>query len=186
MSYVVETISVDAAIRAALLELNNANAEQTSPLDAAKLARMIDISRVATVAGSGLAFLLAFDQAADYDSPNFLWFRARFDTFLYIDRVIVDASCRRLGLGRLLYEDLFHRAETLGYQRIACEVNLRPPNPASDAFHARLGFIEAGTGIIGDGAKSVRYLVRYSSRNRSTRPKRRRLEAVRGVFSHQI
>jgi uncharacterized protein len=160
MSYAVETIPDDSAIRAALLQLNNENAQQTSALDAAKLARMIDAARVATVAGPGLAFLLAFDQAADYDSPNYLWFRARFKTFLYVDRVIVADGCRRLGLGRLLYDNLFRRAETLGYQRIACEVNLRPPNPASDAFHARLGFTEVGTGSIGDGGKSVRYLVR--------------------------
>jgi uncharacterized protein len=160
MAYAVETISDEAAIRAALLTLNNASAEQTSLLDAGKLARMIDTARVATVVGPGLALLLAFDQAADYDSPNFLWFGELFETFLYIDRVIVDESCRRLGLGRLLYEDLFRRAEMLGHRRIACEVNLRPPNPVSDAFHAGFGFTEVGTGIIGDGDKSVRYLMR--------------------------
>ena len=34
------------------------------------------------------------------------------------------------------------------------------PNPASDAFHAALGFSEVGGGAIHGGAKTVRYLTR--------------------------
>jgi predicted GNAT superfamily acetyltransferase len=160
MAYAIEDIRSDPAIRACLLPLNNESARETSPLDAAKLARMIEAVRVATVAGAGAAFLLAFDQTADYDSPNFIWFRERYDSFLYVDRVIVGEAHRRLGLGRLLYEDLFHRAERLGFRRIACEVNIRPPNPASDAFHARLGFAEVGQATTLGGDKTVRYMLR--------------------------
>lgn len=160
MAYAIDDIGDDPAIRVSLLPLNNESARETSALDAAKLARMIEAARVATVAGPGGAFLLAFDQDADYDSPNFIWFRERFDRFLYIDRVIVGAAHRRSGLGRLLYEDLFRRAEQLGFRRIACEVNVRPPNPVSDAFHAKLGFAEVGAATSGDGAKAVRYLMR--------------------------
>lgn len=160
MTYAIDDIGSDPAIRASLLPLNNESARETSPLDAAKLARMLEAARVATLAGPGAAFLLAFDQDADYDSPNFIWFRERFDTFLYVDRVIVGAAYRRSGLGRLLYEDLFRKAEQLGFRRIVCEVNIRPPNPASDAFHARLGFAAVGTATAADGAKSVRYLMR--------------------------
>lgn len=43
---------------------------------------------------------------------------------------------------------------------VCCEVNSDPPNPASDAFHARLGFAEVGAAAIHGGAKSVRYLAR--------------------------
>ena len=35
------------------------------------------------------AFLLAFDEASDYDSPNFLWFRERYPRFAYVDRIAV-------------------------------------------------------------------------------------------------
>jgi uncharacterized protein len=59
--------------------------------------------------------------------------------------------------------DLFRRAEALGHRRITCEVNLRPPNPVSDAFHARLGFTEVGRAMFGNGAKAVRYLMRNVS-----------------------
>src|SRR5690349_11108384 len=107
MEHAVSDISADPAIRAELLALNNRHARETSLLDAGKLARMIEAARVATMAGPpGAAFLLAFDQHADYDSANFLWFHERYDRFLYIDRVIVGEAYRRLGLGRLLYADL--------------------------------------------------------------------------------
>jgi uncharacterized protein len=160
MADTVTEIGSDPELRATLLTLNNLSATETSLLDADKLARMIAAARVATVAGPGAAFLLAFDQTADYDSPNFLWFRERFDSFLYVDRVIVDAASRRFGYGRALYGDLFRRAGTLAHRRIVCEVNQFPPNPVSDAFHARLGFTEVGRGTLDDGAKAVRYLLR--------------------------
>ena len=160
MTYEVQDISGDATTAAEILALNSRSAIETSPLDAQKLARMVAAARVATFIAPDAAFLLAFDQDGDYDSPNFLWFRDRFDTFLYVDRVIVAEAYRRLGLGGLLYQDLFRRAEQLGHRRIVCEVNARPPNPVSDAFHAKLGFAEVGKGTIGDSSKSVRYLLR--------------------------
>jgi hypothetical protein len=41
-----------------------------------------------------------------------------------------------------------------------CEVNSNPPNPASDALHASLGFREVGQATIHQGSKTVRYLAR--------------------------
>ena len=158
MEYSVKDVGDDPVIRSGILDLNNANARETSPLDPERLARMIAAARVATVVGPAIAFLLAFDQSADYDGVDFTWFRDRFESFLYVDRVIVADAHRRSGLGRLLYEDLFRRAERLGHRRITCEVNVQPPNPVSDAFHARLGFTEVGTATRSD--RSVRYLHR--------------------------
>jgi predicted GNAT superfamily acetyltransferase len=108
----------------------------------------------------GAAFLLAFEQSADYDGGHFLWFRSRFDRFLYIDRVVVAEGQRRHGLGRALYADLFRRARELDHTVIVCEVNLQPPNPVSDRFHAAHGFTELGQATFDAGAKTVRYLLR--------------------------
>ena len=121
---------------------------------------MIASARVATFIGPHAAFLLAFEQTDDYDGGHFHWFRGRFDKFLYIDRVVVAADCRRKGYGAMLYVDLFARAAALGHATVVCEVNVQPPNPVSDRFHAAHAFEEVGMAAIDDGAKTVRYLLR--------------------------
>ncbi len=86
------------------------------------------------------AFLLAFDEGAEYDSPNYLWFRRRYPRFVYVDRVAVAQAARGRGHARRLYADLMARAAAADHDVVVCEVNSDPPNPASDAFHATLGF----------------------------------------------
>ncbi len=105
------------------------------------------------------AFLLAFDEKPAGISPNFDWFAARHADFIYIDRIVVAAEAHGQGLGKALYERLFDEAKAAGYERIACEVNLDPPNPGSLAFHERLGFEAAGDARLENG-KTVRYFVR--------------------------
>lgn len=152
---------VSPGARAAILALNNAHATELSLLDAGRLATLLDRAWHARVAGGTEempnAFLLAFDQASEYDSPNFLWFRRRYARFAYVDRVVVAPAARGQGLGRSLYAELVARAEAEGYGRVVCEVNLDPPNPVSDAFHAALGFAEVGREAVA-GWKVVRYL----------------------------
>ncbi len=108
--------------------------------------------------GDVAAFLLAFDEGAEYDSPNYLWFRRYYPRFVYVDRVAVAQAARGRGHARHLYADLIARAAAVGHDVIVCEVNSDPPNPASDAFHAALGSIEVGTASIHSGSKTVRYL----------------------------
>ena len=142
-----------------LLALNNAHAVELSWLDARRFAELVERAFLARRIGRD-ALLLAFDQDADYDSPNFLWFRARFARFVYVDRIVVAPPARGQGHARRLYDDLFRRAHGAGHDQVVCEVNTDPPNPASDAFHAALGFRELGSAAIHDGRKTVRYLRR--------------------------
>ncbi|WP_168075824.1 GNAT family N-acetyltransferase [Caulobacter sp. SSI4214] len=144
----------------ALLALNNAHAEELSWLEPTRLAHLVSEAFVARRIGVADALLLTFDQAADYDSPNFLWFRERYPAFVYVDRVVVDDGARGRGLARRLYDDLFAVARAAGHERIVCEVNSDPPNPASEAFHAALGFVAVGTARIHGGKKTVTYLER--------------------------
>jgi uncharacterized protein len=154
-------IGRDASTQAALLALNNANAQETSLLDAAKFAAMIDAAAVATFVKPAAAILLAFDQTSAYDGGHFLWFRGRVERFLYIDRIVVSTEVRRSGIARILYADLFDRASRADCRIVTCEVNVSPPNPISDAFHARLGFQPAGEATLPGSEKIVRYLVRH-------------------------
>jgi uncharacterized protein len=144
----------------ALLALNNAHARETSWLEPERLEYLVQQAFRARRIGELDAFMLAFDQDAPYDSPNFLWFRDRYPRFVYVDRIVVAASARGRGRARRLYHDLFEHAVRAGHQRVVCEVNSSPPNPASDAFHAALGFVEVGTASVYDGSRTVRYLSR--------------------------
>ena len=143
-----------------LLALNNAHAVELSWLEPERLAHLVAEAFVARRVGVADALLLTFDQAADYDSVNYLWFRARYPTFVYVDRVVVADSARGRGLARALYDALFAAAKAAGHDRIVCEVNSDPPNPASDMFHAALGFVPVGTAEIHGGKKTVTYLER--------------------------
>jgi uncharacterized protein len=160
MTAFIDLRDADPTLTAAVLALNAAHAEQTSPLDAPALARLVGQSALAPAEPSGDAFLIALDQRADYASPNFLWFRARFPRFLYVDRVVVAARARGRGLARALYAAATDRARAAGAPILCCEVNLAPPNPASDAFHAALGFAELGRATLPGGDRTVRYLAR--------------------------
>jgi predicted GNAT superfamily acetyltransferase len=140
------------------LSLNNAHAQETSLLDESSLGALLNIAFYARGLDRGAtALLIALDEDAPYDNPNFNWFKQRFDRFVYIDRIIVSGGARGRGIARMLYQDLFAAAEEAGHSRIVCEVNLAPPNPASDAFHVTMGFVEIGQAIIHDGRKTVRY-----------------------------
>ncbi|WP_296599177.1 GNAT family N-acetyltransferase [Phenylobacterium sp.] len=146
-------------VGAALLALNNAHAQELSWLEPAKLAAMVDEAFLARRVGQGDALLIAFDQDAAYDSPNFLWFRARYDRFVYVDRIVVAEKARGRGLAKALYLELFAAARSAVHARVVCEINADPPNPASDAFHAALGFAEVGAAVL-QGGKAVRYFER--------------------------
>lgn len=139
--------------------LNRAHEVELSPLTRDDVVSMVERATYARAIDGG-AFLLGFDQHGDYDSPNFLWHRDRFDRFLYVDRIAVAATHRRRGLAAALYRDVFSFAAARGLKRVVCEVNSDPPNPGSDAFHAALGFEVVGEAFLGDRGKRVRYLAR--------------------------
>lgn len=147
---------------AALDALNRAAVPHVNDVGLAGLKRLAAQSayfRLVDGQGGPLGFLLAMTQEADYDSPNFLWFKARFPRFLYIDRVVVGERARRLGVGSALYRDLIAFGADLA-PMLACEVNLRPANPGSLVFHERFGFAQAGTQDTGGGAKTVCLMTR--------------------------
>lgn len=147
-----------AADEAALLALNNEHAAELSWLGPDDLSSLLRTAYHARIGSDQSCFLIAFDDQAAYASPNFQWFRERFARFVYVDRVAVSAAARGRGWARLLYADLFRQARADGHERICCEVNLDPPNPASDRFHAGLGFHQIGTATLPNG-KTVTYLV---------------------------
>ncbi len=143
-----------------VLALNRIHEVELSPLSHGGLSELVANAAYCRVVDSRAAYLIAFDQNANYHSPNFLWFKDRIRCFIYVDRVAVSEQDRGRGLARLLYEDLFQFASRDGHDVIVCEVNSEPPNPASDAFHRTMEFTEMGGARLGDRDKTVRYLRR--------------------------
>ena len=144
----------------ALIALNNAHAVELSWVEKPQFENMVLNAVYARGVGLAKGFLIAFDQTALYDNVNFLWFRARYENFIYVDRVVVDSAFRGQGVARALYEDLFELARSQRQSLIVCEVNADPPNPASDMFHKRLGFKHVGESLIPSG-KRVQYLAKH-------------------------
>jgi len=141
-----------------VLALNNAAVPHVDEVSPAKLTRLVATCAMALVArldGAPAGFLIAFGPGASYESPNYRWFAARFPDFLYVDRIAIGESMRGAGLGRALYRAVFDAA---GDRPVCCEVNLRPPNPDSLAFHARIGLFEIGRQELDGGRKEVAML----------------------------
>jgi predicted GNAT superfamily acetyltransferase len=127
----------------ALLALNRASEPGVGAIDAPRLRALVavaDLARVAVLGETIVGGLVALLPGRAYGSPNYRWFEAAGDRFLYVDRVMVAACHHGRGVGRLLYEDAIATARRLGAVRIVAEVNEVPPNPVSMAFHDHLGF----------------------------------------------
>jgi uncharacterized protein len=91
-----------------------------------------------------VGFVMAVEPGKNYDSENYRFFESRGMPHFYIDRVVLGEAARGKGLGKRLYGELFEEARKRGYQRITCEVNLKPENPVSLAFHNTMGFVGVG------------------------------------------
>jgi predicted GNAT superfamily acetyltransferase len=138
--------------------LNLAEVQHTSPMDAARLAMLGNLScyhKVACVNGSVSAFLLSMCNGAPFENDNFAWFARKYTRFIYVDRVVVSSAFRGLRLGSLLYQDLFRYARDNAIPVVTCEYNIVPPNEPSRLFHDKFGFREQGTQWLANGTKQV-------------------------------
>lgn len=141
-----------------IVELNAAEVRHTSPMDIERLrmlARISSYHRVAEIKGNVAAFLMAQREDCAYENENHRWFSARYDKFLYIDRIVVDANYAGLKIGTTLYQDIFEFARSGGVPIIACEYNVVPLNEPSRRFHENFGFEEVGTQWLAGNAKKV-------------------------------
>jgi uncharacterized protein len=133
---------------AAILDMNEEFVDVLAPLSRERLELLDSLAsyhRVAVDHGAVVGFALAFGSEVHHDSVNFRWFAARYESFLYVDRVVVAAQRQGTGVGALLYEDLFAFGRSEGYEQVTCEIDADPPNPRSERFHQGFGFSEVGS-----------------------------------------
>jgi predicted GNAT superfamily acetyltransferase len=147
---------------AAVLALNNAHTPHVNALTDEEFAWLAGATTYFRVAEDeeGLAgFVLCLPSGVEYWSANYKWFSERYDKFLYLDRVVVAPRMRRAGVGRALY-DVMHKACAGRWPRVTLEVNLRPPNPTSIAFHEAMGYRAVGVREYADGQNAVQMFER--------------------------
>jgi len=110
------------------------------------IAAISAIALVATVDDAIAGFTLVLPPGTDYKSDNYAWFAERYADFLYLDRVAIAPPYQRMGIGRALYDEVAAQARRARPSATdwLLEVNLRPRNDRSLAFHAALGFQEVG------------------------------------------
>ncbi len=152
-----DAVDADLATVHALNEQSVPAVNSLAPDRLVWLAREAAYFRVATFGMDIAGFLLCLSPEVPYDSPNFGWVKARYDDFLYIDRVAVASQYHRRGVARALYRD----AASLSGKRfrlLAAEVNTRPRNDGSLRFHASMGFEAVGSQD--HGYVQVQYFVR--------------------------
>ena len=149
--------------RAHLVALNDAEVPRVGRLGGSGLEDLLahcDLALVAERDGEVAGFVLAIAPGAGYGSPNYRFFERRGTDHLYVDRLLTAPRHRRAGIASALSDAVEDRARATGRAEVTCEVNLRPANPASLAFHTARGFVEVGRQDTGGGAVTVVLLAR--------------------------
>ena len=88
-----------------------------------------------------VGFIFLYDEKTEYDSLNYLYFKSRYQKFLYVDRIIIAGEHQKKGYGQQLYDFVI---DTHNPDIFCCEVNITPPNRQSLSFHQIYGFKEIG------------------------------------------
>jgi len=87
-------------------------------------------------------FVILLPPAVSYASLNYQWFAKHYEHFVYVDRVVVSPECIGQGIGRQLYRSAIESFKA-DYPVLTCEVNIKPHNAQSLAFHRAMGSSEA-------------------------------------------
>ena len=144
----------------ALLEINNAADPSVNSLMPEELVQLTGWAKFTLLAEQGshiVALLICLPSGLPYASANYRHLSKQIDSFLYVDRIAVSENARGAGVGRALYEEMANRAAGQ-WPCVLCEVNEDPPNPASMAFHHRLGFEDLDSWDNPQSGKRVRFM----------------------------
>ncbi len=156
--------SVEAADLDAVLELNNASVPEVSELNRAELDWLASVAHtflvVESVSGPAAFMIGLHGPGVGYESVNYVWFSARYERFIYVDRIVVTEANRGRGIGQRLYDAFSESGRAEGHDLMLAEVNIKPHNHVSLKFHDRYGFSPVGEQDTDGGAKRVVMLAR--------------------------
>jgi uncharacterized protein len=138
----------------AILAMNNAAGSAILPMTQAQIHyfwQHADYFRVAESEQCLVGFLIALSRDADYHSSNFLWFKSRYEAFVYVDRIVIAKGQRSAGIGRLFYADVMSFSEVRAPALVA-EVFMEESTHPALLFHGSFGFHEVGQHQMPDSA----------------------------------
>ena len=122
-----------------VVALNQTALEGVGPIDREGLLRLVTEADQALVLdddGDIAGFVITLPPGADYSSSRYEWFEQRLDDYVYLDRIVVAETHRRLGVASRLYD------QVEGDKPVALEVY--EDNEGSLAFHEGRGFEPIG------------------------------------------
>ncbi len=108
--------------------------------------------------GTISGFLLVLPSGLEYKSLNYKWFSDKYSKFAYIDRIVIMDEFKNNGIGKSLYLDL--EKNIIDYEFIACEFNIKPPNPISKKFHESLNYKNVGYQLTENQTKKVSLMIK--------------------------
>ncbi|MBA65443.1 MAG: hypothetical protein CMG55_06560 [Candidatus Marinimicrobia bacterium] len=144
-----------------ILTLNQESLPAVSYLDLKKINYFLKVSsyfKIFQLDNKPVGFLIGLKPEIDYKSENYIWINQRYNSFIYVDRIIIDANYRNIGLGFYFYNHLIQSFYKI-VKNIICEVNIRPYNKQSINFHKKYGFKEIGVQDTENGKKRVSYMI---------------------------
>lgn len=150
---------------AQILNLNNQAVPHVNELSLESLSGLRDqccqflVALPSDAADSVAGFLILMDENSSYRSPNYQYFAKNYDSFVYVDRIVVSEEFRGGGLGSTFYQSVIED-HTGQKQVLCCEVNSRPPNPQSLKFHHQIGFETVARQETEGGTKEVQLMTR--------------------------
>jgi predicted GNAT superfamily acetyltransferase len=122
-----------------VVDINQTALEGVGPLDHEGLSLLVKQADQALLLdddGDIAGFVITLPTGATYDSSRYEWFETRFDDYVYLDRIVVAETHRRLGVASRLYDEIEND------KPVALEVY--DDNTASLAFHEGRGFEPVG------------------------------------------
>ena len=148
--------SINSGLAAKCHELNEKNVPNVGSRSLEGLTNSIensDYNEAIVFQNNVIGFVVCFqdnDLTKSYmkktEHKNFKEISNRFDNFLYIYRIAVDAKYRNNKLGTSLYKNIFNYAKENSIDYLTAEINLLPSiNEASFKFHESFGFEEFGS-----------------------------------------
>jgi predicted GNAT superfamily acetyltransferase len=140
-----------------ILELNQKALPAVSSVNLKEMQhflKIVDYFKTLKVNNKVAGFLIALTPGKDYNSVNYKWFENKYESFMYVDRIVVAPTYQGHGFGTAFYNDLSNFSKNI-IPRITCEVNINPPNKESMLFHTKYGFKQVGTQFTEIGKKEV-------------------------------